>query len=169
MVYVPNPNEPVGMFEEQIVDNCLTIITRDFGAALAYYYPAEFASGDYPDFDERYLGMPLKETFPCVSVSPLSNLTDEADDRSYIVEAARIRIFIGVTADGPNAVKRKIQKYVRVMNLVLRNARRDFFTGMSNPFGVVLKIEHLYDVERSDETVFFNAAIVDLTVSLCER
>lgn len=165
MVYTPNANEPVAMFEEQIIDNCLAIIERDFGEALEYYYPSE----DYPDFDERSLGMPLKNTFPCVSLSPVSNPTDEADDRSYIAEAARIRIFVGVTADGPNAVKRKVMRYVRVMNLVLRNARRDFFTGMSNPFGVVLKIEHVYDVERSDETVFFNAAIVDVTVSLCER
>lgn len=165
MPYVPNPDEPVAMFEEQIVDNCLAIIERDFGGALTYYYPTE----GYPDFDERALGMPLKNTFPCVSVSPLSNLVDEGDDRSNIIEVCRVRIFLGVTADGPNAVKRKIQRYVRVMDLILRNARRDFFIGMSNPFEVVLRTEHFYDVERSDETVVFNAAIVDLSVGIRER
>lgn len=165
MVWVPNPNEPAAFFEGPIVQNTLNIITRDFKGAADYYYPSD----DLEDFDERALGQPQKNTFPCLAVWPVTNVTDEADDRSHIVEAARIRIYVGVIADGANSVKIKIMKYVRVLHLVLMTARRDFFTGMSNPFEVVLKIDHYYDVTRSDDNVFFNAAVVDLTVSLRER
>lgn len=60
-------------------------------------------------------------------------------------------------------------KYVRVMDSVLRSSRRDFFTGMTNPFGVVLDIVHEYGaVGGPVESVYFRGAVVGLTVNLKE-
>lgn len=166
MAWAPNPNEPSAVFEGPVVDNTLAVIERDFKGALDYYYAAE----NLPDFGERALGQILRNEFPCLAVTPRNNPTEEADDRSHIVEAARVDIYIGVTADTPNTVTRLIMKYVRVMDAVLRSARRDFFTGMSNPFEVVLSVDHTYGpVGGPQDSIYFRGAVVELTVSLRER
>lgn len=167
MTWEPNPKEPAANFEGPIIDNTLAIITRDFKGALDYY----FAADDYPDFKERRLGQIEKLNFPCLAIGPRNNTTEEADDRSYMIEAARIDIYIGVTADKPDTVTRLIMKYVKVMNAVLRSARLDFFTGMSNPFGVVLDITHNYGPLGGPDanSIYFRGAYVELTVGLRER
>lgn len=165
MAWTPDPNEPNGMFEGPVVENCLTILTRDFKGALDYYYPSD----NLPDFGELTLGPPLRNVFPCGAIEPSRNSADEADDRSHVIEVCRIRLYLAVTGDGPKATTRKLFKYVRVAHLVLQNARRDFFTGMSNPFGVILGFEHAYDVVRGDETIISRAAGIEVTVSLRER
>lgn len=165
MPWAPNANEPSGFFEGQVVENCLTILTRDFKEALDHYYAAD----NLPDFQELELGPPLRNVFPCGAIEPRNNATEEADDRSHIAEVCRIRIYVAVTADSPKATTRKLFKYVRVIHLVLQNARLDFFTGMSNPFGVVLGFEHAYDVVRGDETIISRAAGIEVTVGLRER
>lgn len=154
------------VFEEPIINNTLAIITRDFKAALDYFYPADRLE----DFSERALGQVLRNEFPCLAISPRDNPVDEADDDSHLVEAARIDVYVGVTDDGADSVTRKIMKYVRAMDAVLRTAREDFFTGMSNPFGVVISARHAYGpVGGPAESIYFRAAVVELTVSLRER
>lgn len=166
MAWTPNPNEPSAVFEGPVIDNTLAVIERDFLGALTYYYPLE----NLPDFAERALGQTLRNEFPCLAISPRNNPTEEADDRSHIVEAARVDIYIGVTGDAPNTVTRLIMKYVRVMDSVLRSARRDFFNGMHNPFEVVLSVDHTYGpVGGPTDSIYFRAAVVELTVSLRER
>lgn len=165
MPWTPNPNEPSGMFEGPVVANCKAILVRDFKGGLDHYYPLE----DLPDFDELVLGPPLRNTFPCCAVEPQANRTEEAADRSHIIEVVRIRLYIAVTDDGPDTVSEKLFKYVRVVHLVLQNARTDFFTGMSNPFEVVLGFEHAYDLVRSDETIICRAAAIEVTVGIRER
>lgn len=166
MSWTPNANEPSAVFEGPIIDNCLTVITRDFKGGLDYYY----AAANLPDFQERALGQILGNSFPCLAITPRSNQIQEVDDRSHLVEAARINIYIGVAGDGPNTVTTNIMKYVRAMNGILRSARRDFFTGMSNPFEVVLDINHAYGpVGGPEENIYFRGAMVELTVNLRER
>lgn len=165
MPWTPNPNEPAANFELPIIDNVERVIIRDFKGALDYYYPAD----DLPDFRERTVGLIRKLEFPCLAIGPRSNLLEEADDRSHIVEAARIDIYLGVTADSPDTVSRLIMKYVKVMNAVLRTARQDFFTGMSNPFEVVLDLRHEYGPLGEKDGVHFRGAIMELTVNLRER
>lgn len=166
MVWTPNPKEPAANFELPIINNTLTVITRDFQGALDYYYQGE----GLPDFRERALGQILRKEFPCLAISPRNNPTEEVDDRSHIVSAARIDIFMGVVGDSPDTVTRLIMKYVQVMDAVLRSARRDFFTGMSNPFGVVLDIAHVYaPVGGPSNSIYFRGAVVELTVNLRER
>jgi hypothetical protein len=165
MVWTPNPNEPSGYFEGPIVNNCKTVLARDFKGALDYYYPSE----DLPNFQELVLGPALRNVFPCCGVEPRANSVNESDDRSHQIEVCRVRLYICVTADGPDATTNKLFKYVRVAHLVLQNARSDFFTGMSNPFEVALGFEHAYDVVRGDETIISRAAGIEVTVSLRER
>lgn len=161
----PDPNEPSGFFEGPIVGNCKAIIERDFKGALDYYYPGERLKG----FQELVLGPALKNVFPCCGIEPRTNVIVEAEDSSHQIEVCRIRLYMIVTADGPDAVTEMLFKYVRVAHLVLQNARRDFFTGMSNPFGVVLDFEHAYDVVRGDDTTVARAAGVEVAVSIRER
>lgn len=153
------------VFEEPIINNTLAVIARDFKPALDHFYAAD----DLSDFTERALGQVLKNSFPCLAVTPRSNPTEDTDDDSHIIEAARIDIYIGVTDDGPDTVTRRIMKYVRAMDAVLRTAKRDFFTGMSNPFGVWLKVEHTYWPIGQENNIYFRSAIVELTVNLRER
>ena len=183
MVWVPNPQEPSGMFEAPVVANCKTIIERAFKEALDYYYldsPTYLTrygqansvgptGEDLKDFEEAVLGPPLKNVFPCVGIEPRRNSPNASEDNSHIIEVARVVLDMCVTADGPDAVTEKIMKYVRVTHLVLQNGRRDFFLGMSNPFGVVLEFEHLYDVVRSDNTTIFRRAAVEVSVGIRER
>jgi len=163
--WMPNPREPSGFFEGPIVANCKTILARDFKGGLDYYYPGD----RLPDFQELVLGPALRNTFPCCGVEPRTNAITEADDSSHQIEVCRIRLYMIVTADGPDAVTEKLFKYVRVAHLVLQNARADFFTGMSNPFGVVLDFEHFYDLVRTSETIIGRGAAVEVTVNIRER
>jgi hypothetical protein len=165
LVFQPNPNEPAAMFEGPVTQNCLTILTRDFKEGLDYYYVGE----DLPDFQERTLGPPMRNVYPCLAVEPHTNRVEEADDRSHLVEVVRVRLFMAVTADGPSKVSELIMKYVRVAHLVLQTGRRDFFAGMSNPFEVVLGFSHLYSPAGEDENIILRAAIVEVTVGLRER
>lgn len=153
------------MFEGPVTQNCLTILTRDFKEALDYYYAGE----SLLDFGERTLGPPRRNVFPCLAVEPRTNRVEEADDRSHVVEVVRVRLYMAVSGDGPNAVTELIMKYVRVAHLVLQTARRDFFTGMSNPFEVVLGFEHAYDWTREKDSIISRAAVVEVTVGLRER
>lgn len=152
------------VFEEQIIENALTVITRDFKEALDYFYP----TADYNDFEERAWGQIEGNGYPTLAIGPAENEPEQAADDSHLAEVARIVIYIGVSDDGPQTVTRKIMRYVRTMDAVLRTSKNDFFTGMHNPFGVVLDIRHSYDSLRGKKPSYFRAAVVELTVNLRE-
>lgn len=165
MAWAPNPQEPAAMFEGPVAQNCLTILERDFKSGLDYYYPSE----DLLDFQERTLGPPLRDVYPCLAVEPRTNRTEESADRSHIIEVVRVRLFMAVSANGPSEVTELIMKYMRVAHLVLQNARRDLLTDMSNPFGEILDFEHAYDVVRGNDTIISRAGAIEVTVGLRER
>jgi hypothetical protein len=165
MSWTPDPNEPSAVFELPIMDNALAIIVRDFKGGLDYFY----SSDSLPDFVEREMGQIIGLQFPCLAITPRENTITQADDNSYLVEAARMNIYMGVTGENPTDVSRKIMKYVRVMDTILRSARRDFFTGMTNPFKIVLETIHEYGpVGGPENSVYFRGAILGLTVNLRE-
>jgi hypothetical protein len=153
------------VFEGPIIDNTLAIIERDFKAALDHFDPLDAL----PDFAERALGQIKKNEFPCLAIGPRDNLTEEDDDRSHVIQAARIDIYMGVVGDTAELTTRKIMKYVRAMDAVLRTARQDFFTNMSNPFGIIIEARHAYGPLGERENQYFRSAIVELTVNLRER
>lgn len=162
MAWTPNANEPSANFEGPITENVMRVITRDFKGGLDYHFEDE----DLPDFRERTVGLIQKLEFPCLAIGPRSTDVDEADH--HLVEAARMDIYMGVVSDTPTNVSYLIMKYVKVMNAVLRSARRDFFEGMSNPFEVVLGIRHQYTPVGEHEGVHFRGAYLELTVNLRE-
>lgn len=164
MPWEPNPNEPSANFEGPITANVMRVITRDFKGGLDYY----FEDDDLLDFRERTVGLIKKLEFPCLAIGPRATVIDEADDRSHLVEAARVDIYLGVVADTPTNVSYLIMKYVKVMNAVLRSARLEFFEGMSNPFGVVLELRHQYTQIGEHEGVHFRGAYLELTINLRE-
>lgn len=166
MAWTPDPQEPSAMFEGPVLQNCLTILERDFKEALDYYYPTE----DLLDFQERSLGPPLRNIFPCLGVEPITNDTEAADDNSHQLEAIRVRLNMCVQADGPARVSDLIMKYVRVVHLVLQNARWELVTGMSNPFGVILvDFAHVYFPTTEINSIISRAAAVQMSVGLRER
>lgn len=166
MVWQPDAREPAAMFEGPVVQNCLTILTRDFKEALDYYYSGE----NLLDFQERTLGPPLRNVYPCIGVEPSRNAITEADDRSHLLEVVRVQINLAVTADGPSKVTELIMKYVRVTHLVLQNARHELVIGMSSPFGaVLLDFDHLFDWTREKNSIITRAAALMLSIGVRER
>ena len=183
MPWQPNPQLPQAEFEGPILQNCLTVLTRDFKEALDYHFldsPTYLtrygvannvgASGaDLDDFQERSLGPPLRNVFPCLGVEPVTNKVTEADDGSHFLEVARVQLNLAVTADGPDAVTILIMKYVAMVTRVLTQARWELVEGLSNPFGVILvDFDHLYDRTRETNSVITRAAAVIMGIGFRE-
>lgn len=162
MTWVPKYS---AVFEEQIIDSVLALITRDMKPALDYFFP----SSNYPDFRERSLGQILKNEFPLVAIGPNRNAISPSDDGSRVIQAARTDIYVGVSDDGPATVTEKIMRYVRCVDAVLRSgSKSDYFTSM-NTFGFVLEAEHVYGPIGIRESIYFRSAIIELTIQINER
>lgn len=164
MSWTPDPGTQ-GVFERGIVVNTLAIFVRDMKEALDYYFPAE----NYPDFAERVVGQIQKLEFPCLAIGPRDNPTEASADRSHVVESPRIDIYVGIKGDSAASVTLTLMSYVQVMDSVLRNAKDDFFTGMSSPFGLSLEINHSYGPIGEANASYFRGAVLQLTVNLRER
>lgn len=164
MSWTPKPGTQ-GVFERGVVLNAMAIIERDMKPGLDHYFPAQ----NYPDFAERVIGQINKLEFPCLAIGPRDNPVKDADDLSHVIESPRIDIYVGIKADSAEAVTLTLMSYVQVMDSVLRNAKADFFTGMSNPFGLSLEINHSYGPIGEADASYFRGAVLQLTVNLRER
>lgn len=155
------------VFEEGLVDNLLTIITRDFQYALNYFYPTE----NLEDFAERALGQELKNEFPLLAIVPVRNASSPSDDEARIIQALRVNLMVGVTDDGPDTVTRKIMRYMRCLDAVIRSAnKRDFFANMSTQvFGLVVEAEHVYGPIGANASIYFRPATMEVTITINER
>lgn len=160
--------------EEALVDNVLTIVTEDFKDALDYFYSIEAALPDtdpgyLKDFQERALGMIVRESFPCLAIGPNRNASTPSDAADRLTEAVRLDLYIGVTDDGPDTVTRRLMKYVGTADAVLRSARKSrYFVNMSTPFGFVLEMEHIYGPIGSNESSLFRGAQLQVTITVNE-
>ena len=159
-------------FELPIIDNTLAIVTRDFKAALDYFYPNE----ELPDFIERSLGTECGLEFPILVIGPRSNPVETVDDDSHLIEPQIIELKIGVVADSPDAAMRLIMKYVRALDAVLRTATKaDYCAGMTNgndqPFGFQVDVTHTYGPlgANDNRTTYFKPASLELSVQFRER
>lgn len=162
--------------EEALVDNVLTIIQRDFKAALDVFYTIEAAldpsDPEYlRDFQEHALGQIVRNVFPCVAIGPNRNASTESDGGDRLSEAVRLDIYVGVTDDTPAHVTRRIMRYMGTLDAVLRSARKsDYFRNMSTQvFGLVLEMEHIYGPIGSEKSVLFRAGILQVTITVNER
>lgn len=154
--------------EEALVDNILVLVERDFKLALDYFYPAE----GLDDFAERALGMVLGNDPPMIGIAPVRNASTQSDDAAYLTETLRVDLAVGVTDDGPQTVTRKIERYMRVLEAVLRAGNKnDFFGTINSPrtFGFSLDCEHVYRQDiRTNTSIYFRDATLQVTVNIQE-
>ena len=155
-------------FEEPLVNNVLAIIERDMQAALDYFYPTE----NLNDFAERTLGQLQGNSYPALEISPISNPVDEADASDRLQSAGSFEIRLIVTDSGPQAVTRKIMRYVRCLDAVLRSANKsDYFANITGQrFGLVIALEHGYERRiRTNGSIYARFAVLLLTIKINER
>lgn len=166
-------------FEGPIIDNILTIITRDMRAALDYFNPAE-ASLDpsdplyLRDFAERSIGTQKALEFPTLIIGPRTNAVETVDDDSNLIEPMVIQIDIGITDVSADAAMRRIMKYVRALDAVLRTASQaDYLIGMasSTPFALQVEVTHNYGPlgANDNRTTYFKPASLELSLNFRER
>jgi hypothetical protein len=176
MVWVPVYN---AVQEEGLIDNILTIVERDFKAALDVFYTIEAALPETDprflrDFQERSLGQIERIVFPSLAIGPNRNASTEDADQAMLREAVRFDAWIGVTDDTSSNVTRRIMRYAGTFDAVLRTAakknKRDFFRNMSTQvFGLVLELEHVYGPIGSQKSTFFRSASIQGTILINEQ
>lgn len=152
--------------EEQLTENVLTIITRDFKLALDVFYPAD----GHPDFVEKVLGMYVGNEQPYMSIGPVRNAATPSEDGSHFIEGVKLEIYFGLTGDSATQVTERIMRYARTIVAVLHSANKsDYFVNMSSPFGLVVETETIYRPLRGNDTIYFRDATVELTIQIRER
>jgi hypothetical protein len=164
MTFVPKYS---AAYEEPLITNLLAVIVRDFKECLDVFY----ADDDLPDFAERAIGMEIGNEFPLLVIAPRSNPVENVDDGGHLIEAATIDLHIGVIGDGPEDVTRKIMRYVRCLDCVVRTASKaDWFDGMdtSKVFGLIVDVEHSYGPFGQNNNVMFRPATLTVTVQVRE-
>lgn len=163
--------------EEALIDNTLVLVTRDFKPALDVLYPAQASltegHADYlADFKERTLGMVLGNEAPNLAISPSRNASTLSDDAAYLKEALRMDLTVGVMDDGPDTVTRRIMRYMRTLEAVLRNGQKNDFFGVANnarTLGFALDCEHVYKPDIfSDQSIYVRVATLQVTVNINE-
>lgn len=155
------------VFEEGLIDNLLTVITRDFKLALDYYY----ADDDLPDFAERTLGQELGNEYPMLALVPVRNAATESEDRARVLQAVRINLMVGVVDDGPDTVTQRIMRYVRALDAVIRSASKNDLTANMGVqvFGLSVEAEHSYGPIGDNSSIYFRPAILELLMTFNER
>lgn len=164
--------------EEGLIDNVVTIVRRDFKAALDVLYPIEAVLPETDprflrDFQEHSLGQIQGNVFPALAIGPNRNASTEDADQAMLREAVRFDSWIGVTDDSPASVTTRIMRYVGTYDAVLRTAaaktKRDFFVNMSvQVFGLVLELEHVYGPIGKKESSLFRGAVIQGTILINE-
>lgn len=165
--------------EEGVIDNVLTIVTRDFKDALDTLYPIEAAlpetdSRYLRDFQERTLGQISGSVFPSLAVGPNRNASTESESQDRLNEAILFDNWIGVTDDTAENVTRRIMRYAGTYNAVLRTAAvkniPDFFRNMSTEvWGLNLELEHVYGPLGQRESLHFRSVRIQGTLKIFER
>lgn len=163
--------------EEALVDNVMSIITRDFKAAIDQRYPIEAAySADDPrylrDFQERCLGQIEGNDYPSLAVGPNRGTAGDGPNGECLRESVLIDIHIGVTDDSPATVTKRIMRYRATMDMVLRSAPiSDYFVNMSvDAFAFVLdEIDYFYGPIGQRQTANFRGALLQVPIKINER
>lgn len=163
--------------EEALINNTLTLFETNFKLMLDAMYPVEAlvteGHADYlSDFKERALGMLMGNEMPALGIGPARNASTSSDDDSYLKEGLQMNLAIAVTDDGPQTVTRRIMRYMRVAEAVLRRGTiRDFFGTAALPqiWGFSLDCEHVYRQDIfSDSSIYLRDATLQVTVTIHE-
>lgn len=173
MVWTPKYN---AVQEEGLIDNILTIVTRDFKEALDVFYPIEAALPDtnpryLRDFQERILGQISRLVFPSLAIAPTRCASVPSDAADRLREAIQVISWIGVTDDSAANVTTRAMRYAATYEQVLRSARKsDYFRNMSiQRFGFVLdEVERDYGPIGLEDSIFFRAVRVSTNLVIHE-
>lgn len=164
------------VFEDKVIDNVLAVIKRDFKFALDYYYPTEAAllstnPAFLKDFQERTFGVFADLAYPKIAIDPVRNASDQSEDDSHLNEVLRVDLFIAVTdADAPGVTKRLI-KYCRALDAVLRTATRaDYLANIdaTKIMGFTAELTHDYLVIGKGSSGYARPARFELTLKFSE-
>lgn len=163
--------------EEALVDNVMTIITRDFKLALDQRYPIEAVlPATDPlhllDFQEREFGQIVGNNFPTLAVGPNRGTAGDGPNGECLRESVLIDIHIGVIDDTPTNVTRRIMRYRATMDMVLRSAPiSDYFVNMSvEAFAFVLdEIDYFYGPIGQKQAANFRGALLQVPIKINER
>lgn len=154
--------------EEALIDNLLAFVETNFKPALDAYYPSD----DLKDFAERSLGILMGVESPALAIAPRRNASTSSDDASHLIEALMVDLVVVVIDENPQAVTRKIQRYMRTLEAVLRRGNKDDFFGSVNAaktFGFSLDCEHVYNQDiRNNASTYLRDATLQLTVNINE-
>lgn len=165
MPYVPKFQEPS---DSLIIENVLTIVQRDFKAALDYFYPSE----NLPDFVQRTLGRFFKLDYPTFAIDPARNGPEQSEDGSYVDEAIRVNLFFAVSnADAPTTEKLAM-KYMSALKSILRSATSaDYFAGFpgNTVFGLVVELSYEYGLLGKNGTGYEKPVSVELSLKFQTR
>ena len=110
---------------------------------------------------------------PALAIAPRRNLSILSDDASHLIETLSMDMAVVVTDENPQSVTRKIQRYMRVLEAVLRSGRKNDFFGTINAartFGFSLDCEHVYSQDiRTNATTYLREATLQVVVNIRER
>ncbi len=153
--------------DEDLIDNLLGLITRDFKSALDVLYAGE----NLPDFREKALGQIKRLEFPCLALGPRRNASSPSDDDSRLGQAFEVDMYVGVSDDSSETVTAQIMKYMTTLGEVLRSASKsDVFNGMSGQiFGFVLETEWEYGPIGSNDSTLFRGAQMTVSITVNAR
>lgn len=154
-------------FEGRLIDNILTLVTRDMKFALDYFYPTE----NLDDFKERALSYPRGLNFPMLVIDPLSNPTVNVEN-VIIEQSARFTLEIGVTDSDAERVTRRCMKYMRSGDAVLRTGTvDDYFAGYTaGRYGdLVIDCSHDYSTAAvNPKGLYFRSGSIELVLGYKE-
>lgn len=165
MVFVPKFQEPS---DSLIIDNVLTIVQRDFKAALDYFYSAE----NLPDFVERTLGRFFKLDYPTFAIDPSRNGPEQSADGAYVEEVIRVNLYFAVShADAPTT-ERLAMKYMRALKSILRSASAaDYFAGfpVGTVFALTVELSYEYGLLGKNATAYEKPVSLELSLKFQTR
>lgn len=119
----------VEIFEGYALDNFMFIVNRDMKTRLdEFYMPGE----NLPDFAEKTLGRFTNLGYPAFALDPFRGSSNEGEE--YLENELRLEALIRVVDTDPPAVTRRLVKYKRAFQSVIRSATRaDWLRNITSP------------------------------------
>lgn len=117
------------IFEGYVIDNFMFIVNRDMKTRLdEFYMPGE----NLPDFVEKTLGKFTGLSNPAFVLDPFKGAAPEGEE--YVENEITLEALIRVVDPDPAVVTRKVVKYKRAFQSVVRSATRsDWFRNITSP------------------------------------
>jgi hypothetical protein len=163
MPFVPKYQEAT---ESLLIDNILTIVKRDFAAALTYFYP----SLGLPDFAERTVGRFFKMTYPSFAIDPQIN--NSSDDGQYVTEDLKVNLFFAVAHADPPTVTENAMRYMRALKSILRTATvADYTSGFpaNSIFALNVEMSYEYGLIGKNASGYEKPVSIELLLKFNER